>query len=195
MSSDISEPFIPEILSSNRIYEGDRISLRVDTLKLPNKPQHRREIVEHRGSVVIIPYLDNTYVLFVRQWRQAAGCVTLELPSGTRDMNEPPEATAERELREETGYASGSIEKIGELWVAPGYSTEYTHVYTARNLEYSPLPQDTGEDIRVQAIPDHEIPETITLGFLRDQMSIAALFLTLNPLNPLHQGPPSDILR
>ncbi len=173
------DPQIPSTLASRRIHDGKRISLRLDTVQIGDRPVVEREIVEHPGSVVIVPVTDKETVLLIRQWRQPAGEVILEAPAGTLDSGEDAESTALRELREEAGVSAGRLISMGGSWVAPGYSTEYTYAYLATDLRDDPLPQDDGEDIHVVETPLAQVPELIRSGQLRDQMSIAALCMGL----------------
>ncbi len=168
-------PKLPTTVSVSRKYEGNRISLRVDTARFDDGPEFDREIVEHPGSVVLVPITASGKVLLVRQFRQAAGKVLLEAPAGTREPGEGPELTAHRELQEEVGYRAGKLIPIGGSWVAPGYSTEYSHAYIATDLEPDPLPADGSEDIVVEEVDFSDIHRLIVEGELEDQMSIAAL--------------------
>ena len=168
-------PKRPITVAVNRMYEGNRISLRVDTAKFDDGPEFDREIVEHSGSVVLIPITDDGKVLLIRQYRQAAECFLLEASAGTREAGESPEVTAHRELQEEVGYKAGRLISIGGSWVAPGYSTEYSHIYIATDLEPAPMPFDDGEDIVVEEVDFDDIHRLISTGELEDQMSIAAL--------------------
>ena len=58
-------------------------------------------------------------LLFVRQYRHAAGLDMLELPAGTLDEGEAPDACASREVREETGMAAGKLEPTGRFLPSP----------------------------------------------------------------------------
>jgi ADP-ribose pyrophosphatase len=78
-------------------------------------------------------------------------------------------------LQEEVGYKAGKLISIGGSWVAPGYSTEYSYMYIATELELAPLPSDDGEDIVVEEVDFKDIQRLISSGELEDQMSIAAL--------------------
>lgn len=169
------EPKRPTTLSVSRKYEGDRISLRVDTARFGDGPEFDREIVEHPGSVVLIPITAEGRVLLIRQFRQSAKTVLLEAPAGTMEPGENPESTARRELREEIGYSAGKLIPIGGSWVAPGYSTEYSYTYIATELEPDPLPADESEDIVVIEIELGDVHRLIIEGELEDQMTIAAL--------------------
>lgn len=171
---------IANTLSTQHVHHGQRISLRVDEFRLGEKPKVSKEIVEHPGSVVILPLTDDGDVVLVRQWRQAAGQVLLEAPSGTREPGEEPMVTAHRELREEAGFSAGTMTSLGGSWVAPGYSTEFTHAYLARNLTHDPLPQDNSEDILISNVPLADVPDLIRNGELQDQMTIAIYYLALH---------------
>ena len=168
-------PKRPTILSVERKYEGDRISLRVETAKFDDGPKFDREIVEHPGSVVLVPITDAGTVLLIRQFRQAAGKVLLEASAGTIAPGEAPEVTALRELREEVGQRARKLFLVGGSWVAPGYSTEYSYMFIASELEVAPLPSDDGEDISVEEIEFDDLHRLIADGEIEDQMSIAAL--------------------
>ncbi len=103
--------------------------------------------------MVILPVDDQGNLFFVRQYRHAAGLDLLELPAGTLDEGEAPEACARREVREETGMAAGKMEHLGGFYLAPGYSTEYMHVYLATGLHSDPLEADADEFLTVEVIP------------------------------------------
>jgi ADP-ribose pyrophosphatase len=83
-----------ELIESYIIYRGRVVTLRIDTVRLPNGNTARREIVEHRGAVAIVPLLDRETVLLIRQYRQAVGETLLEIPAGTLEPDEPPDACA-----------------------------------------------------------------------------------------------------
>ena len=73
-----------EFISSEILLQGRAFKIRRDTLKTPDGHETKYEIVEHGGSVVLVPVDDQGNVLFVRQYRHATGQDLLELPAGTR---------------------------------------------------------------------------------------------------------------
>lgn len=175
-----SEPLTANTLESRLIYDGRRISLREDRFQLGEKPAVSKEIIDHPGSVVILPVTSRESILFIRQWRQPAQKILLELPSGTREPGEDHAVTARRELREETGHSGENFRYIGASWVAPGYSSEYTHTYIATGMKPDPLPQDDGEDIHVVEVAVADVPGLVRSGELEDQMSIAAYYTAVS---------------
>jgi ADP-ribose pyrophosphatase len=166
-----------ELLKSEIIYPGRAFTIRRDTLRLPDGHETRLDIVEHIGSVIIVPMDADGNILFVRQYRHAAGLDLLELPAGTLDDGEAPEACAHREIREETGMAAGKLEYLGGFYLAPGYSTEFMHVYLATDLHSDPLEADADEFLSVENIPLAEALELAENGGIPDAKSLAAFFL------------------
>lgn len=172
-----------QTLESKMIYRGRVVALRVDKVQMPNGKVAEREIVEHRGAVAIVPLLDKDTVLLIRQYRQAVGEVLLEIPAGTLEPGEHPDACAGRELEEETGYRAGHLKKLFSQYLAPGYSQEVLHVYLAEHLEQTT--QQTEEDENVELAPLFlaEIPALIEQGEIKDAKTIAGLLMTLRLLN------------
>jgi ADP-ribose pyrophosphatase len=166
-----------ELLNSEIVYPGRAFTIRRDHIRLPDGRTTKFDIVEHHGSVVLIPVDDEGNMLFVRQYRHAAGKVLLELPAGTLDEGEEPEACARREIREETGMAAGKLELLGGFFLAPGYSTEYMYVYLATGLRHDPLQADADEFLQVAAFPLAEALEMAEGGEAPDAKSLAALLL------------------
>ena len=115
-----------KLLKSEVLMKGRAFTIRRDHLETPDGRETKFEIIEHGGSVVIIPIDEHGDMLLVRQYRHATGGDLLELPAGTLDGDEDPEVCAAREIREETGMAAGTLKKVSDFYLAPGYSTEFT---------------------------------------------------------------------
>lgn len=175
-----------ERLQSEIIYPGRAFTIRRDRVRLPDGRTTNLDIVEHVGSVVILPVDEEGRLLFVRQYRHAAGLDLLELPAGTLNGDEAPEACARREVREETGMAAGQLEPLGGFYLAPGYSTEYMHVFLATDLYPAPLAADADEFLSVEKVPLAEALKLPARGLLPDAKSLAALFLVRERLEALH---------
>ena len=166
-----------DLLESNVIHKGHAIILRVDDLRTPDGRTVKYDIVEHHGSVIIIPVDENGNIYFVRQYRHAAGLEMLELPAGTLEPGELPEVCAAREVREETGMEAAALTEIGSFYLAPGYSTEFMHVFLARGLNHNPLEADADEFLSVETMSLAAALELVANGGLSDAKSLAALLL------------------
>lgn len=171
-----------ELIKSETLLQGRAFKIRRDTLKTPDGLETKLEIVEHGGSVVIIPIDDENNLLFVRQYRHAAKTDLLELPAGTRDEDEPFEKCAAREIREETGMEARKLQKVGEFYLAPGYSTEFMVVFLATDLRDNPLQADEDEFLQVEKIPVKKAFEMAEHGEVPDSKSLAALLLARSHL-------------
>lgn len=166
-----------ETLHSEAVYRGKAFGVRRDQVRLPDGQSARLDIVEHVGAVTILPLDDQGRIWFVRQYRHPAAQELLELPAGTLEPGEPPEVCAHREIREETGQAAGEMRKIGEFFLAPGYSTEYMHVFLATQLRPDPLPGDQDEFLSVEVWPVAEVFHMVERGEIQDGKTLAALML------------------
>jgi ADP-ribose pyrophosphatase len=166
-----------ELIKSETLLQGRAFKVRRDTLKTPDRRETKLEIVEHDGSVVLIPIDNQGNLLFVRQYRHAVGEDLLELPAGTRHGEEPFEQCAAREIREETGLEAGHLQKVGEFYLVPGYSTEFMAVFLATDLKENPLQADEDEFLQVEKIPLKQAVEMAEQGKILDAKSLAALFL------------------
>jgi len=171
-----------EPLHSEKLFSGRAFSIRRDTVRLPDGRQTRLDIVEHIGSVILIPVEADGNLLFVRQYRHAAGLELLELPAGTLEVGEAPEACARREVREETGMAAGKLEYLGSFYLAPGYSTENMHVYLATELRPDPLEADADEFLSLERLSPARALELADSGGIPDAKTLAALLLARSRL-------------
>jgi ADP-ribose pyrophosphatase len=166
----------PETLSSQEIYKGKVLDIRVDEIR-EGDVTYKREIVVHKGSCVVIPVFEDQTVALVRQYRHAAGKYLLEICAGTLNSGEDPEEGAVRELEEEIGVRSAKIEKIAEFYVSPGFLTEKMFVFLATELTET---QQNLEEDELLTIERHSFPalfEMIRDGGVEDAKSIAGIFL------------------
>ena len=121
------------VRDSSVIYEGRVIRLIRETLEVRG---HRivRETIRHPGAVVVVPMLDRSRIVFVRQYRRAVDRFLLELPAGTLEPGERRDACARRELEEETGWKAKRLTRLGQFYAAPGFISEQMTVFLARGL-------------------------------------------------------------
>lgn len=82
-------------------------------------------------TVAVLALTEDGRVVLARQFRPGPSAVVLDLPGGIVDAGEAVLEAAERELREETGFACASVEPAGSCW-AFGASTWRRHVVIAR---------------------------------------------------------------
>jgi len=165
-----------EMIHSQKKYHGKAFDVRQDQVRLPDGQTINLDIVEHVGAVTLIPVDETGRIWFVRQYRHATGKMLLELPAGTIEPGEPPDDCALREIREETGMACKVLKKVGEFYLAPGYSTEYMYVFQATGLYPAPLPGDVDEFLSIEKIPLEQAFRMAESGEIQDAKTLAGLF-------------------
>ncbi|HVO70094.1 MAG TPA: NUDIX hydrolase [Aggregatilineaceae bacterium] len=170
-------PLDEKILSSEPVYLGRLVKLYVETVELPDGNRSIREIVRHPGAVAMVPLLAGGEVVLVRQFRGAADRVLLEIPAGTLEAGEDPLAAAGRELQEEAGYRPGKLDRLGGEFTAPGYTSEFIHLFLATELEPSRLARDADEFLEVVTLPLDEALRQIETGEIQDGKTIIGLLL------------------
>jgi ADP-ribose pyrophosphatase len=178
------------VISSEKKYSGRVLALRVDRVRLPNGKEAGLEIIEHHGSVVMVPVDDDGGIWFVRQYRHAAGREILELPAGSLEPGEEPAACAGRELREEIGLAAAKLTRLGGFFLAPGYATEFMHVFLATGLRPGRLPGDDDEVLRPEKISPSEVERKLADGAWEDAKTIAALAMAFPQHSSLKNAKP-----
>jgi 8-oxo-dGTP pyrophosphatase MutT (NUDIX family) len=157
---------------SRRVFEGGLISV-----DLEQWGDHEREVVRHPGAVAIVAVDAGGYVTFVRQLREPARKLLLELPAGTREADEEPLATAKRELEEEAGLTGGEWRLAATFFSTPGFCDELVYIYFAEGVLLTERAPQEDEQIELVRIPVAEIPSL--LPELEDAKTLAGLLLYL----------------
>ncbi len=170
------------VVSSRVVHRGRYLEVRVAAIERADGKPSERDIVWHPGAVALLAIDPDDRLLFVRQFRLAAGEALLELPAGTLDVDagtgavEDPAVAAARELDEETGYRAGRLEEIGSFWTAPGFATELMHLYLATDLAPTRadgrLGIDEDEVLELERLTLDEALDAVDRGEIRDAKSI-----------------------
>jgi ADP-ribose diphosphatase len=162
-----------QLIESSTIYSGS-ISLRNDKFSL-NGRVISKEVVEHKDSVGVVA-ISGRDIILVTQYRHAAGKALLEIPAGKMEKGETPEQAAAREMAEEIGY-SGKLKPLLRWYLAPGYSTEFMHVFVATNLrKVKRGALDDDENIRIRKMKLSAALKKCLNGEIQDCKTVAALF-------------------
>jgi len=169
-----------KINSRQIIHQARVFSLIRENVTLDNGVTTDLEFVAHPGAAAMIPMLTESRVLLLKQYRHALRDYIWEIPAGTLDPQESAINCAKRELIEETGYAAGRLQKLGEITPVPGYSDERIHIFLATGLQPARRHLDQDEIIHVHQIEFDQALEMIERGDIRDAKSIAGLFLARN---------------
>jgi ADP-ribose pyrophosphatase len=164
---------------SKFIFEGRAVKLRVDTVQMLNGRQTTREIVEHPDCIATVVVDEKDNILLVRQYRKAVEKELLEIVAGGIEPGEDIEAAVKREMQEETGCIPQKLVRLGGFYSAPGYTTEYLHLYMATDLLSSRLVAEDTEGIKLVRAPVSKIRKMLASGKICDGKSIAGLYMYL----------------
>ena len=166
---------LAKILKRKTVYRGPIFSIRHDEVLEPGGLRATRDVVVHRGSVVLLPVFPDGRILLVRQYRHAVGGFLWELVAGRIEPGESPLVAARRELLEETGYAARRFQKLIDAFPTPGFVSERMIIYLAAGLRPGPARPDPDERIALRTFSLRELETWIRRRKLRDAKSIAAI--------------------
>ena len=154
------------------------LSLRRDRKHRPDYPDslHDFYVIESVDWVNVIPLTENDEVVFIEHYRHGVDGVTLEVPGGMIDADDPsPMFAAAREMREETGYASDELVEIGVVHPNPALQENRCFSFLAKNAKLAgePQPDDT-EDIEVVRYPRRDVAGLLRDGKISHALVVAA---------------------
>lgn len=165
-------------LSSQTVFKGRFLKVEQDQVLAPDGKTYVREYIIHPGAAMVIPLLPNGNVVMIRQYRHAVKKIMLEFPAGKRDHGEDTLFTAQREVREETGYIAKDLKLLTSIHPVIGYSDEVIDLYLAKDLEASSQALDHGEFVEVIEIHPKELMQLIFEGKVTDvKTQIGAFWL------------------
>jgi ADP-ribose pyrophosphatase len=167
-------------LETRRVYTGRVVRLDVDTVRFPDGSTGELEIIRHPGAAAIVPCAsdprgEDPTILLIRQYRYATGGPLWEIPAGTLDPGEEPEACARRELLEEAGVAAGRLERLTSIWTTPGFTDEVIHLYLASELTTRTPSRERDEFIEVVPQPLSRVLGRVRDGEIRDAKTLVAI--------------------
>lgn len=172
----ISDQLKEEWLATSYLYRGRIINVRHDRVETAGGKIAFREIVEHPGAVAILAFNDQGQVIMVRQHRQPAGDVLLEIPAGKLDPGEEPLECARREMLEETGLCSDHWQELFSFYPSPGFCDERIYLFQAGDLKSGiATTGDPEENIVIVFVSLTEAWKMLQSGEIKDAKTIIAL--------------------
>ena len=177
------DPLEEQVVESTLIHEGHLVTVHVDTILRADGSTGTRDVVSHPGAVAVLAVDDDERLLLVRQWRIPAGRAMLEIPAGTLDVHdgvtEDPDIAARRELEEETGSRASTWRRLASFWTAPGFATEYMHLYLATGIESvhgdDRLSPDEDERLELSAVAIDDALAMVERGEIADAKSMLGI--------------------
>lgn len=169
----------PDILKTKILCKSKLFSIEQVSLSFQNKEQrdYERIIAQGNGAVLIVPVVDDSNILMIREYCVGTHDYQLLFPKGRIDANESIEQAANRELMEETGYAAKNLTLLRSMSIAPGYLEFITHIVIAENLYEQHLDGDEPEPIQVETVNLEQFSQLLDTSELTEARSIASLYL------------------
>lgn len=160
-------------------YKGPVFNVESVGLNLPDGRARSYDLIKIQNAVTILPLDAEGCIYFVKQYRIGAQKEMLELPAGKIEDGEEALQTAEREIREEIGFAAQKMQPLGNFFVSPGYSDEFMYTFLATELYSAPLSPDQDEFLNVVRLTAAQVQQMVLSGELEDSKSLATLLLAL----------------
>ena len=169
----------PAVISHERIFDGKVFAIDRDRVRMPNGREVTVDVVRHPRSVVLVPVPEPGHVVLIRQYRYAVNKFLWELPAGSVDAGEEPDAAARRECHEEIGQLPETVVRLAALLPTPGYCDEEMLFFRVSGLsvpeEAAALDED--EDIEPRTFTIRDAREMVRRGEITDMKTVVGLSL------------------
>ncbi len=162
-------------LSTREVYRNRWMAVREDEVERDNGTRGLYSVVEKHDSAIVLATEDGC-VFLIEQFRYPIGERSLEFPQGSLERNGiPPVEIAHAELKEETGIEAASLEHLGEIIIAVGYSNQRTHAFLATGLQHGLNKPDAEEhDLKLLRVTVTEFEQLLRENKIRDAQTLAA---------------------
>lgn len=164
--------FEEKTVSSERVFDGNILKVKIDKVLMPDNTLAPRELVEHPGGVGIVAVNEKDEVVLVKQYRKPIEKAIYEIPAGKLDAGESHRECGIRELSEETGLTADNFEYLGFIYPSPGFTDEVTHVYYATGLKQGETHTDDDEYLDVERIPLEKVYKMVMNNEINDAKSV-----------------------
>ena len=162
--------------SVQKVYENAWIAVYEDQVTTPaNTPGIYGRVCMKNKAIGIIPVDAEGYTWLVGQYRYMLSEYSWEIPMGGGSPEETSEASAQRELKEETGLEAGQLRQIARVHTSNSVTDEEGLVFLATDLQQAePMPDET-EDLQIRRLPLDEAIRMAEDGEITDAISVVGL--------------------
>lgn len=174
--------FEEKTISSQEIFKGKIVHLKVDMVAMPDGSLAERELVGHPGGVGVVALTDDMEIILVKQYRKPLEKAILEIPAGKLDHGENHRDCGIRELEEETGLCAKEFEYLGFIYPSPGFTDEVTHLYLATGLYQGEAHPDEDEYLDLVKMPFFDAMECMMRNEIADAKTVAGILKTAKKL-------------
>lgn len=166
-----------ETIDSTVAYTCPGFSIRNETVRLPDGTETDFDYLTEPPAVVVLPITSDGEVVLIEEWRQAVGRVNRGIPAGTVEREDTDlEATARRELREETGYEADRMTHLTSVEPLNGAADSVHHYFLAEGCAPTGgRDLDVDESIRSVEESYEAFRESVRAGEIRDGRAMLAV--------------------
>jgi len=181
-----SKQQLPKINSKKQVAKSQLFTIEQLDLTFSNGEQRQYERMPGagRGAVMIVPLLDDSTMLLVREYCAGTHSYELGFPKGLIDADETPEQAANRELKEEISYGSEELQHLSQVMMAPAFFNAKMDIFIAKNLYSAHLLGDEPEPLEVVPWPIKDYKNLLQQSDFNEARSIAALMLLVDHISP-----------
>lgn len=163
-------------LGKRCIYENPWIRLDEYHVLNPSREPGIYGVVHYKNLAIgIIPVDAEGYTYLVGQYRFALGAYSWEIPEGGGKLHFDPWLSAQRELREETGFSARKMTLLLRMHLSNSVSDELGLIYLAWDLVPGEPVPDATEKLTIRRIPLSKAIEEVHEGKITDSLSVAGL--------------------
>ena len=141
--------------------------------------EHPYYMVQAPDYVSIVAMTTEGDVLLVRQYRPITETYTLELPSGHVEVGESPEEAAKRELLEETGYETNTVESLGTLVPDSGRLGNRQWCFFAAGVRVANVPVEREHGIELVRYRASELMQAVAQSHMDHALHLAVILLAV----------------
>jgi ADP-ribose diphosphatase len=153
----------PELISTTRVFKGKVFDIDRDRVRMPDGREVTVEVVRHPPSVVLVPIPEPGHIILIRQFRYPVRRWLWELPAGSVDEGETPEAAARRECHEEIALVPDTVVRLAAFYPTPGYCDEEMVFFRLSGLNETDEKAAVDEDENIE-------PKTFTIADAREMV-------------------------
>lgn len=172
-------------LHSEIVLENKFFSIQKDRCQKTDGKIVENYYTVHRPDVAIIAaFTPNLDLILIHQYRHPVHSLDYELPAGYLEPNETNILqAAKRELLEETGYETDSLEKIQETYASAGFMSNKVHFFIGFNAKkVAEQKLDNSEELEVHIMPWKKALEYLKEEKVKDLGSVTGILLAKNYL-------------
>lgn len=165
-------------LSEKEIFKTKMFVIKDVDLEFNDGGKATYQILEKKDTALIVPLDQDNNIILIKEYFTALDEYQYDLPGGRVEEGDDALKTANKELQEEIGYKAEKLDTLLTVTLSPGYLTQKTHIFLARDLSENKLEGDEREELEIIKWPLNQFEELIKDGRLTEARAIAALYLT-----------------